>query len=87
VPQRRAELLGPGRGGQVGAEVEARAELRTPARGADAGEGNPERQVAGGGDEGRGAGGCEREQSQSGSWKCAAAAAPSLGHSLLFFLP
>ena len=51
------------------------AELRTPARGADgaadAGEGDPERQAAGGGDAGGGAGGCEREQSQSGSWKCA----------------
>ena len=48
-------------------------ELRTPARGADgaadAGEGDPEKQAAGGGDAGGGAGGCEREQSQS--WKCA----------------
>jgi len=47
----------------------------TPARGADGaadtGEGDLERQAAGGGDVGEGAGGCEREQSQSGSWKCA----------------
>ena len=90
-PQRRAELLGPGRGGDrsgrrwrrgrsCGRRREVRTELRTPARGADvaadAGDGDPERQAAGGGDAGGGAGVCEREQSQSGSWKCAAAAAP-----------
>ena len=50
-------------------------ELRTPTRGVDratdAGEGDPERQAAGGGDAGGGVGDCVREQSQSGSWKCA----------------
>ena len=91
-PQRRAELLGPGRGGDrserrwrrgrsCGRRREAWAELRTPARGADgaadAGEGDPE------------AGQRrlrERGREQRELEMCRAAAT-QVTHSLLFFLP
>ena len=74
-PQRRAELLGPGRGGdRSGAEVEAQAELRTLERGVDgatdAGEGDLE---AGRRRLRERAAGTERAaaaRESSGSWKC-----------------
>ena len=95
----RAEVLAEVEAGRsYGRRREAWTELRTPARGTDgavdAGEGDPERQVAGGGDAGGGAGGCKREPERELEM-CRAGAGNvrrlqllhKVTHSLLFFLP